>query len=347
MLIFGIILTILGFLIFQWSVNALSKSFIERPLIFANPIAVLVIHLLWIGLLIGGLILLWQVNPIIVGVIFGGYFILWVIGYFMGSEKTSIKRIFRVYKQLKLFRPKATGDGILKETARLYFQKLRWDEYRINHVLQLIFKEEGGSKVKNIKDLVKSILIFERPEDLLRGTESFTKYMKRSERRDKLIDEIYKKELEEKMTVTERPQLSKDTLERMRQSGIDPDELSNEQLAALETLEKPEKGHWISKVFFYPSVIFFILAIISLFTGEWGNLFIYIVITFILWYIGYTIQSRVAAKQFREASIKKFIMKGAMSGREKKKIFSDCPNCGAKIKKGTAFCTQCGEKIKI
>jgi len=346
MLILGIILTILGFIIFQWSANALSKSFIERPLIFANLTAVIIIHILWIGLLIGGLILLWQANPVIVGVILGGYFILWVIGYFLGSENASIKRIFKTYKQLELFHPQATEEEILKETARLYFQRLRWDEYRINHILKIIFEEKTSTEVKNIKDLIKSILIFERPRDDLWGNynfKSFMKSMEQYEKRDKFIDEIYKKELEKTIKITERPVLSEQILKRMEQIGLNPNEMSNEQLATFESLENPEKSHWVAKIFTYVSYGLLILAVISLLTSNWKYLFIYLIAALILGYIGYTIQTRIAGKQFMEASIKKF----ARSKILEKKEFLYCPNCGAEIKKNTSFCSQCGEKIKI
>ena len=87
MLILGIILTILGLIVFQWSVNAQSKSVIERPMIFNSAVTVLVINLLWLGLFIGGFYSLWKVNPTIVLVLLGIYAVLCVFGYFMGSKK--------------------------------------------------------------------------------------------------------------------------------------------------------------------------------------------------------------------------------------------------------------------
>jgi len=303
MLILGIILTIVGFLIFQWGANALNKSFWERPLIFNNPIAVLIIYLLWIGLLIGGLVLLWKVNPIIVGIILGGYFILWVIGRFLESEKAKIKRIFRTYKQLKLFRLKATEQGILKETAQLYFRSLRWDEDKINRILKILF-EEDEDKIKDIKSLTRSILIFERPSDDLVGSD-IKSFFTKSTKRDKLIDEVYRKELKEETVIAKRPELSTDTLKRMQQSGVNPEELSNEQLAALESLEVPQKSHWTAKPFMYIGIMLGFLAILSLIYREWESFIFYGLISLILSYIGYRIQSHISAKRFREASIKK------------------------------------------
>lgn len=81
MLILGIVLTILGSMLFQWAVKAQSQSVFERPLGFNNPLAVLIINLLWLSLLIGGFYSLWQVNPKIVSTVLtliGIYVVLWI-----------------------------------------------------------------------------------------------------------------------------------------------------------------------------------------------------------------------------------------------------------------------------
>lgn len=88
-MIVGIILTLIGFTIFQWSAIKQSKSAIDRPLIFDNFIAVLIINIFWIGLIAAGFYDLWKVNPIIVFVLISIYAILWIFGYFIrkGNEK--------------------------------------------------------------------------------------------------------------------------------------------------------------------------------------------------------------------------------------------------------------------
>jgi len=146
MLILGIILTVLGFVIFQWSANAQSKSFLERPMIFNSVVAVLVINHLWLALFAGGFYSLWKVNPTIVLVIFGIYAVLWVFGYFMGSEKAKAKKIFGIYKQLKLFRPKETDQELFRETARNFYSNLRWDEHKIKMTEDAIFEKSTASK---------------------------------------------------------------------------------------------------------------------------------------------------------------------------------------------------------
>jgi hypothetical protein len=102
MLILGIILTIFGVIIFQWSARTMNEPFYNRPLIFHKTIPVLIINLLWIGLLAGGLYSFWQISYKIVLFLVGGFAILWIIGYFLGSNKNRAKRFFQIYRQLKI-----------------------------------------------------------------------------------------------------------------------------------------------------------------------------------------------------------------------------------------------------
>jgi len=226
MLILGIILTILGVIIFQWSAKAMSEPFYNRPLIFYKTIPVLIINLLWISLLAGGLYSFWQVSYKIVLFLVSIFAILWIVGYFFGSDKNKAKKFFQIYKQLKLYRPQTKEEDILRETARLYFQNLRWDIEKINSILKIIF-DEKDREVKDVKDLFRSVLIFENPSDDFGAGFNFEKYMKESSKKDAAIEWAYKKVFGEQTKVTERPVLSEDTLRRMRESGLNPDEMSN------------------------------------------------------------------------------------------------------------------------
>ncbi|HOV97795.1 MAG TPA: hypothetical protein PLW49_02145 [bacterium] len=305
MLILGIILTILGVIIFQWSAKAMSEPFYNRPLIFYKTIPVLIINLLWISLLAGGLYSFWQVSYKIVLFLVSIFAILWIVGYFFGSDKNKAKKFFQIYKQLKLYRPQTKEEDILRETARLYFQNLRWDIEKINSILKIIF-DEKDREVKDVKDLFRSVLIFENPSDDFGAGFNFEKYMKESSKKDAAIEWAYKKVFGEQTKVTERPVLSEDTLRRMRESGLNPDEMSNEQLAALEGMENVEKRNWLSKIFSYGSIIFGLGAIINLFTLDIGAFIFSGVVSLVLMYIGYRIQSRIASKKFYEASILKW-----------------------------------------
>jgi hypothetical protein len=318
MLILGIILTILGVIIFQWSARAMSEPFYNRPLIFHKTIPVLIINLLWIGLLFGGLYSFWRVSYKIVLFLIGSFAILWIVGYFLGSHKNKAKRFFQIYKQLKIYRPQAKEDDILRETARLYFQNLRWDMEKINYTLKFIF-DEKDHKVKDVKDLFRSVLIFENPSDDFGAGFNFEKYMKESSKKDAAIEWAYKKVFSEQIKVTERPVLSEATIKRMREIGLNPDEMSNEQLAALEGMENIEKSHWLAKWLSYGSIVFGLGAIINLLTRDFGAFVFGGVISVLLMYIAYRIQNRFTSKKFYEASI----LKWAQEQRQKERIKDD------------------------
>ena len=305
MLILGIILTILGAILFQWFVKAMSGPFYNRPLIFHKTIAVLIINLLWIGLLAGGLYSFWQVSYKIVLFLVSGFTIFWVIGYFLGSYKNRAKRFFQIYRQLKIYRPQAKEEDILRETARLYFQNLRWGMGEINHTLELIFAEKD-SEVKDAKELLHSVFIFENPSDEFGAGFNFEKYMKESNKKDSAIECAYKKVFGENAKVTKRPVLSKDALKRIREAGFNPDEMTNEQLAAFEGMDNIEKGHWLSKWLSYGSVVFGLVAVINLFALDFGAFVFSVAISSLLMYIAYRIQSRVTRKKFYEANILKW-----------------------------------------
>ncbi|MCZ7398256.1 MAG: hypothetical protein O8C62_01015 [Candidatus Methanoperedens sp.] len=103
----------------------------------------------------------------------------------------------------------------------------------------------------------------------------------------------------------EKPKLSEGTIKRMRGTGLDPDEMSEEQLEALESLDNPEKSHWLAKPFAYIGGFLELIALFSLLTADWGAVIGFGIIGLIITYIGYRIQRRITAKKFIQASLKK------------------------------------------
>lgn len=303
MLIIGIILTVLGFIVFQWAAKAQGGSVLDRPLIFNNVVAVLVINLLWVGLFAGGFYSLWQVNPIIVLTIFGIYAVLWILGRILGSEKAKAKKIFKLYKQLKLFRPKATDEELFREMARAYFSGLRWDEQQIRMTVDAIFEERAGNKEnKDIKDVASSILIFENPSGDFMGGD-FMRSMKQLSKKQKAIEKAYEVVLGKTEEVTERPELSKNTMEWIKSVGLNPDDMSDQQLAVFAEIDDYGKSNWIVRFLYTISFAFVILALINLLTLDIITVVIHVVIAFVVWYIGHKIQMRRISKKFSEASI--------------------------------------------
>jgi len=317
MLILGIILTVLGFIVFQWSANAQSKSFLERPMIFNSTVAVLIINLLWLLLFAGGFYSLWKVNPTIVLVIFGIYAVLWIFGYFMGSEKAKAKKIFGIYKQLKLFRPKTSDQEILRETARIYFSNLRWDEHKIKMTVDAIFEKSVGNKEeKDIKDVASSILIFENPQDDFGRGFDFEGYMKRHTKKQKAMDDAYNAIFGKTQKVIERPTLSENTQKWVKSIGLNPDDMSNEQLAVFAEIDDQKKSNWAVRFLYGASFIFLILGVINLVSLEFGAVISNAIISFIFWFIGNKIQMKRISKKFYEASIMKYAQQQA-EGNEK------------------------------
>ncbi|MCZ7403655.1 MAG: hypothetical protein O8C67_01805 [Candidatus Methanoperedens sp.] len=103
----------------------------------------------------------------------------------------------------------------------------------------------------------------------------------------------------------EKPKLSEDTIKRMRGMGLEPDEMSEEQLEAIESLDNPEKSHWLAKPFAYIGGFLELIALFSLLTADWGAVIGFGIIGLIITYIGYRIQRRITAKKFIQASLKK------------------------------------------
>ncbi len=101
------------------------------------------------------------------------------------------------------------------------------------------------------------------------------------------------------------PKLSKGTLKRMRKIGLNPEDLSQEQLKALGGLEKPEKQHWITKIFTFGAFVLGIGAIVSLVNGDFVTFVIAGLLAVGLMYAGYGIQVCITTKKFIKATIQK------------------------------------------
>lgn len=186
MLVPAIILTILGVIVLRWYSKGMSEPFYNRPLIFNKTISVLVINLVWVVLLAGGLYSFWKVNPNIVIFIVGIYIVLWVIGFILGSQKQKVKKLFTIYKQLKIYRPQTDKEEILKETARLYYKNLRWDESRINGTIGAIF-ERSVYEDRGPKSFASLILAMEETDNNFGPGHDFEKALKNGLRKIKLL----------------------------------------------------------------------------------------------------------------------------------------------------------------
>ena len=193
----------------------------------------------------------------------------------------------------------------MRETVKLYYKNLRWDDDKINSIVEVIFDKKDREK-KGVKDLASLVFAMEEPSDGFNSYDNFEKRMKKHDKMDKAIEWAYQKVFENNKKINQRPELAEDTIKRMKDAGLDPDSMSNEQLAALESLDNPDKSNWLAKILRGIGLFFGFLAFLSLLSLDIASLIFNAIIALILTYIGYRIQSRIANKKFIEASIIKW-----------------------------------------
>lgn len=104
-----------------------------------------------------------------------------------------------------------------------------------------------------------------------------------------------------------QPRLPDDVIQRLRAGGFDPEDMSQEQLEAFESLEEPGKYYWFAKLFIYLGGVLEVLAVLSIFSADWLLVLGYGIVGLIVWYVAYRVQTRVAARRFLQASIRKDI----------------------------------------
>lgn len=301
-LFFAIVLFVLGFIVFQWFISMASQPAFNRPLIFSKNSSVLIIVGIWASLLGTSFYLFWQFAPIIV---IGIVFIFGLIvtnGIYQSRDKVKAIRLFNIYRQLKIYRIGASEHEVLKETCTTYLQRGGMNERRILGLDEFIFKDE----IKDVKDFANRVLLHEDPSEMDLGARNFDKLMKKWAKRREAIDSAYKKVFEKVITPTEKPKLSTQTLERLKSLGLNAEAMSNEQLAALESMENISKNPWYIKAFFYVTLFCGFKIITSLIRVDFVSVAVYALIGFTFMFIGYKIQTKRGSRIFFEASIQNY-----------------------------------------
>ncbi len=121
MIIIGIVLIVIGFLLFNYIIKSLGGPSYNRPQIFYNSISRNVIVLSSLLIFVGGLVCLWVVNPFVaclpVVVI-----LLWMLsGFMLSRDEVRAKRFFGIYKRVKKIK-QCSDEDALKEATKIYFQ---------------------------------------------------------------------------------------------------------------------------------------------------------------------------------------------------------------------------------
>lgn len=312
MLILGIFLVISAIIVFRFVANGLNKSFIDRPMLFNNGGIVLFLHLVWLALLILGSFMLWQVNyNIVLGLVLL-YAILWVLGYLLGSKTSKAKKIFKIYKQISLYRPELDTIEHYKQTAATYYESLRWDGRRVRMTVETIFEDKNTADI-HIKDVAKSLLNFEDPRDTFGRNFDFKDYIKRSQKEQEAIDKAHKQILGDSENQNGRPELSKHALAWIESTGINLADMSDEQVRVFAEVDDHSKSNFIVRACYGVATASLFLAIFSLISFDLGGVVLYFTFSVALWFIGNKIQIRRISKKFNEASIQRYAREKATS----------------------------------
>lgn len=254
-----------------------------------------------VALMGAGLYSLWHASSTVLLVLVGLVILVMGWGAIKGSNKNKAVRFFQAYQQLQIYRPTASPKELIEETIRFYLKGTQRQDSTdaIIHVVT-----DNNRDFSDIKGVAHLVLVLEEPNGADFSTE-FDRYLKQAAKRNRAIDEAYKKVFASG-SVDSRPVLTEGTVKRMKEQGMDPDNMSNEQLAALASLEDATKSHWLAKTFSYAGYGAGLLGLIRLLALDIPSVIVYAVIAFVFMFIGFKIQSRIAGKKFHQASIRKW-----------------------------------------
>jgi len=183
-MIIGIILFIIGFVIFSWSGYWTGRHSWERPAIFWNIKSEMIITILEFGLIISGLVLIFISNyKVGLGIIIV-YVLLLLVMKMIGGEKNSIKTIVKTYNKKKLYNPNKPNKEIFKEILAVRFRGKGWDEKML---------KEFADKFDNLREFCSWVISEENPYKF--GFDiGYEKSWKNREKLGELIEKIIRKE---------------------------------------------------------------------------------------------------------------------------------------------------------
>jgi len=297
----SVLLLVPGVVVFGWLSNAMGQPWYARPLILHRTIPVAVISIGSLALLVAGLYSLWHANTIVFLVLVGIIVLIMGRGALLNRTKSRASRFFRFYRQLQIYRPQASQKELIEESIRLYLKGTQ-QEQQTESIIRTVCKEDRD--LADIKRVVDLVFALEDPNGV--SMADFDRYMKQAAKREKAISQAYEKIFAAATSSVAKPKVSADTLKRMKDQGFDPDTMSNEQLAALETMEDPNKSHWFAQIFTYGGFGSGFLALIQLLALDILGVILYVILSVVLLFFGYKIQSRIAANKFHKASIQKW-----------------------------------------
>ncbi len=116
--------------------------------------------------------------------------LLKIIGIYKGSQMTIAIKICKIYKHLKQNQTQHDEVDLLKNTARKYFQSVRWDTSTINMTINSIFENKSNTKQIDLKSLISTILYYENPNDFKSDIKALDRLSKRITIIDNAVNKV-------------------------------------------------------------------------------------------------------------------------------------------------------------
>lgn len=301
MLLAGLGLIICGIGLGAWLSCSLEMRYGFRPAILGHPLSLAFVIAAWFAFLFGGLFLVHNVYPVVALLLIALYiYLVWRQRRF-NSDRARVERILNVYDKVRLYRPQATSDEVLIETLGTYLRDEGFNEDQIAHAISVVLEPKASV---SLHDFVSGIISFQAPS--FRDNRSFNSMFREIQRRSDIINTSLARMENVQKVEPKRPELSKGLVQRLARTGFNVEELSAEQLLALDSAENPERYHWLARE---AGWIAYGLAFIGLIQLIRMNLFVAMVdgtISIGILYVVWRTQTARSMRMFREASIRKY-----------------------------------------
>ena len=82
--------------------------------------------------------------------------------YSRTSNAAKVRRLLKVYRVFRRYRPVAREEKLLRATAGTYLEVMRWGSVQIQSALSII-EPRIGTEIVSVKDLAKAVLVLKKP----------------------------------------------------------------------------------------------------------------------------------------------------------------------------------------
>ena len=274
----------------------------HRPPIFEHPLSFLLLTSIWAGCLFGGAYLIFKIYPVIAVILTALYVYLVIRQSRFNSDRARAERIVRAYDKVCLYRPEADIEAVFTEALRIYLREEGFDENHIAAAVSVVLEAKEG--VRSLDDFVSGVLSYESP--VFSSSRNFNSTIKKFMKRKRIVDAILARRENNNRPQLKRPELSKRLVQRLELEGFRVDELSVEQVLALDAMENPERYHWFAREAGWIAYGLGFFALLELFKL---NLLLSAVLGAVsvgIMYLVYKTQTTRAMRMFQQASIRKY-----------------------------------------